>query len=149
MESDEDEFDLGFGSNKKNNKVKGSDNEGDLAGLGSDEEMGAEEQIKAIEEQFQTLYEKDPELRKALEKSDVSNFTVNEKLQIIEAYMAGGGAAGLQIELEEDDEEDDEEAIKQMSEEEIQALEKQFALLYNSEPELQHALGELEDLTLL
>ena len=119
MESDEDEFDLGFGSNKKNNKVKGSDNEGDLAGLGSDEEMGAEEQIKAIEEQFQTLYEKDPELRKALEKSDVSNFTVNEKLQIIEAYMAGGGAAGLQIELEEDEEEDDEEAIKQMSEEEI------------------------------
>ena len=149
MESDEDEFDLGFGSNKKNNKVKGSDNEGDLAGLGSDEEMGAEEQIKAIEEQFQTLYEKDPELRKALEKSDVSNFTVNEKLQIIEAYMAGGGAAGLQIELEEDDEEDDEEAIKQMSEEEIQALEKQFALLYTSEPELQQALGELEDLTLL
>ena len=63
-------------------------------------------------------------MRKALEKSDVSNFTVNEKLQIIEAYMAGGGAAGLQIELEEDDEEDDEEAIKQMSEEEIQALEK-------------------------
>ena len=149
MESDEDDFDLGFGSNKKNNKVKGSDNEGDLAGLGSDEEMGAEEQIKAIEEQFQTLYEKDPELRKALEKSDVSNFTVNEKLQIIEAYMAGGGAAGLQIELEEDDEEDDEEAIKQMSEEEIQALEKQFALLYTSEPELQQALGELEDLTLL
>ena len=37
--------------------------------------------------------------------------------------MQGGGAAGLQIELE-DDEEDDEEAIKQMSEEEIQALEK-------------------------
>ena len=62
-------------------------------------------------------------MRKALEKSDVSNFTVNEKLQIIEAYMQGGGAAGLQIELE-DDEEDDEEAIKQMSEEEIQALEK-------------------------
>ena len=87
-------------------------------------------------------------MRKALEKSDVSNFTVIEKLQIIEAYMQGGGAAGLQIELE-DDEEDDEEAIKQMSEEEIQALEKQFALLYTSEPELQQALGELEDLTLL
>ena len=54
----------------------------------------------------------------------MSNFTVGEKYQIIEAYMQGGGAAGLQIELEEDDEEDDEEAIKQMSEEEIQALEK-------------------------
>ena len=46
-------------------------------------------------EQFQTIYEKDPELRKALEKSDVSNFTVGEKYQIIEAYMQGGGAAGL------------------------------------------------------
>ena len=50
MESDEGEFDLGFGSNKKNNKVKGSDNEGELAGLGSDEEMGEGEQMKAIEE---------------------------------------------------------------------------------------------------
>ena len=39
MESEEDEFDLGFGSNKKGkeNKKKGSDNEGELAGMGSDE----------------------------------------------------------------------------------------------------------------
>lgn len=42
MESEEDEFDLGFGSSKKNSKAKGSDNEGDLAGMGSDEEMGEE-----------------------------------------------------------------------------------------------------------
>jgi len=28
---------------------------------------------------------------------------VGEKYQIIEAYMQGGGAAGLQIELEDDD----------------------------------------------
>lgn len=40
------------------------------------------------------IYDKDAELRKALEKSDVSNFTVMEKYQIIEAYMQGG-AAGL------------------------------------------------------
>ena len=41
------------------------------------------------------LYNGDPELRKVLEKSDVSTFTVEEKYQIIEAYMQGGGAAGL------------------------------------------------------
>jgi len=41
------------------------------------------------------LYDGDPELRKVLEKSDVSTFTVQEKYQIIEAYMQGGGAAGL------------------------------------------------------
>ena len=58
-----------------------------------------------------------------LEKSDVSSFGVAEKLQIVEAYIQGGGAAGLQIELE-DSEEDVEEAIKQMTEEEIQELEK-------------------------
>ena len=87
MESEEDDFDLGFGSNKKSSKVKGSDNDAELAGLGSDEEITEEQQIKAIEEQFQTLYDKDPELRKMLEKSDVSSFGVAEKLQIVEAYI--------------------------------------------------------------
>lgn len=62
-------------------------------------EMTEEAQQKAIEEQFQALYDGDPELRKVLEKSDVNTFSVEEKYQIIEAYMQGGGAAGLQIEL--------------------------------------------------
>ena len=79
-----------------------------------------EEQQKAIDEQFQLIYQKDPELRKALEKSDVESFSVIEKYQIIEAYMQGG-ASGLQIELEDDEE--DEKAIMDMSEEEIQAVE--------------------------
>ena len=43
-----------------------------------------------------------------------------EKYSIIEAYMQGG-AAGLQIELE-DDEEDDEKAIAEMTEEEMEAV---------------------------
>lgn len=93
------------------------------------------------------FYEKDPELRKALEKSDVASFTVVEKFQIIEAYMQGG-AAGLQIELEDDDE-DDEKAVMEMTEEEVQAVEAQFAKLYQTDPELQSALGEMENLTLL
>lgn len=43
---------------------------------------------------------------------------MGEKYQIIEAYMQGGGAAGLQIELEDDDQ-DDEQALMDMTEEEI------------------------------
>jgi hypothetical protein len=53
------------------------------------------------------LYDGDPELRKVLEKSDVSTFTVQEKYQIMEAYEQGGGAQGLQIELQEEGEEGD------------------------------------------
>ena len=62
--------------------------------------------------------------------------------------MQGGSAAGLQIELEDNDE-DDEKALMEMTEEDIQALEKQFALLYAAEPELQSALGELDQLSVL
>ncbi len=40
-----------------------------------------------------------------------------------------GGAAGLQIELE-DDEEEDEKAVMEMTEEEIAIVEAQFAKLY-------------------
>ena len=78
------------------------------------------EQKKAIDEQFAMIYEKDPDLRKALEKSDVANFSADEKFQIIEAYMQGG-AAGIQIELEDD--EDDEKALAQMSEEDLALVE--------------------------
>ena len=59
------------------------------------------------------LYDGDPELRKVLEKSDVTTFTVEEKYSIIEAYMQGGGAHGLQIELEgEDEDEMDEQTLE-------------------------------------
>ena len=79
------------------------------------------------------IYEKDPELRKALEKSDVASFSVVEKYQIIEAYMHGG-AAGLQIELEDDEE--DEKAVMDMTEEEVAMVEAQFLKLYAADPEL-------------
>ena len=103
QQSDEDDLDLGFNSSKKEKNEGGAnrslnDNaafEAELAaGMSDDDGPMTEEQQKAIEEQFQMIYEKDAELRKALEKSDVSNFTVLEKYQIIEAYMQGG-AAGL------------------------------------------------------
>lgn len=89
------------------------------------------------------LYDGDPELRKALERSDVANFTVEEKFQIIEAYMAGGGAAGLQIELEEDDE------IEAMTEEEKEIINSNFAAIYARDPELRAMLPEkIDSLTL-
>ena len=67
----------------------------DVTGAMSDDEGPmTEEQQKAIHEQFQSIYDKDAELRRALEKSDVASFSLVEKYQIIEAYLQGG-AAGL------------------------------------------------------
>ena len=125
MESDEDDFDLGFakgeGSDAAAPNKSGAENKfGDARAAADDMEMAAgmsddedesgmtREQAKAIDEEFKRIYEKDPELRKALAKSDVAQFSVIEKYQIIEAYMQGG-AAGLQIELEDEDE--DEKAL--------------------------------------
>lgn len=61
----------------------------------SESEMNEENTAKTIEDRFKALYDGDPELRKVLEKSDVATFSVEEKYQIMEAYMQGGGAAGL------------------------------------------------------
>ena len=83
--------------------------------------MSAEQQ-KAIHDQFDMFYEKDPELRKALQGSNVESFSVLEKYQIIEVYMQAG-AAGLQIELEDDEDDEDEKALMSMSPEEEQAIE--------------------------
>ena len=59
-----------------------------------------------------------------------------------------GGAAGLQIELEDDEEEDIEKAVADMTEEELEMVETQFAKLYAADPELQGALGEITQLTI-
>lgn len=120
--------------------------EAELAGGMSEDDNLDAEQKKAIDEQFAMIYEKDPDLRKALEKSDVANFSADEKFQIIEAYMQGG-AAGIQIELEDD--EDDEKALAEMSEEELAMVEMQFAKLYEADPELQSAIGSISSLDIL
>jgi hypothetical protein len=107
-----------------------------------DREMSEEHTKKAIEDQFQALYDGDPELRKVLEKSDVNTFSVEEKYQIIDAYMQGGGAQGLQIEMQEDEEEEmDEQTLEQMSREDKRALEEQFMALYKQDPVLKQVLG--------
>ena len=134
MESDEDDFDLGFAKGKDldaaaDNKSGAENKFGDAREREDDMEMAGDmsdddddagmtsEQAKAIDEEFKRIYEKDAELRKALAKSDVAQFSVIEKYQIIEAYMQGG-AAGLQIELEDEDE-DDKALLQEMTEEEV------------------------------
>lgn len=71
-----------------------------------------------------------------LEKQDVKSFGIEEKYQIIEAYMQGGGAKGLQIEMQSDEgyeEEMDEQQIEQLSKGDQQALEMQFMNLYKQD----------------
>ena len=130
-ESDEDEFDLGFGSSKKAEGAEGvKDPSGAARETVSDDDE--EEDSKIINEQFQNIYDKDPELRKALENSDVKTFTTYEKFQILEAYTQGGGAGALQIELADD--EDDLALLNEMTSEDKRNLEEQFDRLYAQDP---------------
>jgi hypothetical protein len=82
-------------------------------------------------------------LRKTLERSDVANFTVEEKLQIIEAYMAAGGnAGGLQIELEDDDYDQELANLtdEQFTDEQKELLDQKFAEIYAKDQELRAML---------
>lgn len=58
-----------------------------------------------------------------------------------------GGVSGLQIEHDEDD--DDLKALAEMTEEEMDVVETQFAKLYSADPELQQAVGSIANLNLL
>ena len=54
----------------------------------------------SISEEFQRAFDKDEELRKALEVYDVESLTDEAKAQILSVYNQVG-AAGLEIEVEE------------------------------------------------
>ena len=153
MQSDEDDFDLGFGSGKKNEDElggkddlsPGNESDADIAALSGGLDP---QQAKVIHEQFQVIYDKDPELRRALERSDVTKFSAEEKYQILEAYEQGGGAEGLVFEVGDDEDEIDLSMLNEMTEEEKQNLEAQFDKLYTQDPDLQQELGPLSNLTL-
>ena len=152
MQSDIDEFDLDFASSKKagdDEGTKGRVVDPNDIRLDGDEMSDVEdaENAKAINEQFDYIYKKDPELQKALEKSDVTTFTTFEKFQILEAYNQGGGASALQIELADDDE-DDSMMLNDMSDEDKKHIEEQFEKLYGQDPVLQDDLGPVENLNL-
>ncbi len=61
-----------------------------------------------INEQFNLIYENDPQLKQML-GDDLSAIDLQQKYQILTAYMNGGGIQGLI----EDDEKGDEEEIEE------------------------------------
>lgn len=115
-------------------------------------------------EKFQELYDKDPELRKVLAKSNVATFHVEEKQQIIEAYMQSGGASQLHIEMCDDSQDeaslssqaarkllegsgDDaeimtQEQVEMMSKQDKDLLEREFKYLWTNDPVLHQLLGK-------
>lgn len=63
--------------------------------------------------------------------------------------MEGGGAQGLRIDLVDEDEEEDARVVEEMSTEDKALLEERFAEIYEADPQLKQALGDIKDLTLL
>ena len=92
--------------------------------------------MKAIEDQFSKLYKGDPELRDVLKHSDVEGLSIEDKYRIITAYMEGGGAQGLRIDLVDEDEEEDARVVEQMSAEDKAYLEERFAEMLVADPHL-------------
>lgn len=134
-DSDEEDFDLGFNSGKKpTNKEPAAASE---TKIGKDGDLTEDDQKKEVEEHFKMIYDGDAELRKKLAHTNVAQFSVEDKLQILEAYMEGGGAAGVHIDYDDDD---DEKELAQMTEEEIEILNANFAAIYARDPELQAML---------
>ena len=63
-------------------------------------------------------------MRKALAKSDINTISLEDKFQIIEAYMSEGGVGGLTIQVEDEEDADLElqNALEHMNEEEKRQL---------------------------
>lgn len=97
---------------------------------GSDDDDDVEEQAKAINEQFQMLYEKDPQLRQAL-GSDIEKITLEEKFTIIESYINGGGIKDL---MEDDAGKDG--GQMDLDEEEVKMIQEQFKAIYDHDEQL-------------
>ena len=91
-----------------------------------DEELEPEEQAKMIIDQFNLIYENDPELRQLL-GGDISGLSLEEKYQILTAYMNGDGVRGL---MEDPEKSDDEKLI-----------EDEFNAIYEADPKLRELLA--------
>lgn len=73
------------------------------------------------------IYERDPQLREII-GAEAGSLTLEEKYQILTAYMNGGGVQGL-IQEEEGDSE------------EAQAIEEEFKAIYEADAKLREVLG--------
>ena len=86
-----------------------------------------EDQEKMINEQFQLIYDRDAQLRQVI-GAEAASLTLEEKYQILTAYMNGGGVQGL---LEDAD----------MDPEEEKAIEEEFKHIYEADAKLREVLG--------
>ncbi len=63
------------------------------------------EEAKAIEDQFNEIYQDDAKLREVLQDSTPQTLTIREKYELLVAYKKGGGVEGLIGAAGEEDEE--------------------------------------------
>jgi len=82
-----------------------------------------------INDQFNYIYENDPQLKQVL-GSEVEGLSLEEKYQIMNAYMKGGGVQGL---LADEDNEG-------LDEEEAKEIESQFLEIYQGDAKLREVL---------
>ena len=109
-----------------------------------DEELDAEDQEKMILEQFDMIYKTDAQLREVL-GNETSSLSLEEKYQILQAYMHGGGVKGL---LAEGEDEDDLGKDGELDPEEVKMIEDQFNEIYTADAELRKVLAGSDPKTL-
>lgn len=70
---------------------------------------------------------------------------MDEKYQIIEAYLEAGGAKGIEIAMEAEDEEDESfnsRMLEQLTDEQKQEIEQQFNAYVEQQPQILELIGE-------
>ena len=87
----------------------------------------AASQEKMILEQFQMIYDQDPQLREVI-GPEAASLNLEEKYQILNAYMQGGGVQGLLAAGEDEGGEVDSEDER--------AIEDEFNAIYQADAEL-------------
>lgn len=78
------------------------------------------------------IYERDPQLRQVI-GTEIQTLTLEEKYQILQAYMNGGGVQGL---LEADG-----AGGTEMDSEDERTIEEEFKSIYDADPKLREVLG--------
>lgn len=74
--------------------------------LGEDDEKAGidDDDARAIENEFNSIYTTDAKLREILQGQDPTKLTLEEKYEILAAYKKGGGVQGL-LGVEDEEEE--------------------------------------------
>ena len=88
-----------------------------------------------INEQFEALFDYDPDLHRVITREEAEVMGLEERYHVINAYMRGGGIRGL---IGGDDEDEDFE----FSPSEHAMIEEEFAKLYHEDPRFKQVIGD-------